>query len=44
MDVIVGGVDTSMNSELIEAEAKWAPLCRRHFQIHFREWKRLNFD
>ena len=28
----------------IEAETKWPPFSRRHFQIHFREWKCINFD
>ena len=23
---------------------KWPPFCRRHFQMHFHEWKVLNFD
>ena len=27
----------------IEAEAKWRPLTR-HFQLHFLEWKCMNFD
>ena len=25
-------------------EAKWLLLSRRHFQMHFREWKYMNFD
>ena len=28
----------------IEAETKWPPFRRRHFQMHFPEWKYLNFD
>ena len=28
----------------IEAEAKWLPFCRWHFQKHFLEWKCMNFD
>ena len=28
----------------IEAETKWTPFCRRHFQGHFLEWKCLNSD
>ena len=28
----------------IEAEAKWPPFRRRHFQIHFCLWKRSHFD
>ena len=28
----------------IEAETKWSPFFRRHFQMHFREWKCMNFD
>ena len=28
----------------IEAETKWTPFRRRHFQVHFREWKYLNSD
>ena len=24
---------------LIEAETKWLPFSRRHFQMHFLEWK-----
>ena len=27
----------------IEAETKWPMFCRRHFQMHFREWKHLIF-
>ena len=27
----------------IEAETKWPSFARRHFQMHFPEWKRLNF-
>ena len=27
----------------IEAETKWTPFRRRHFQIHFRKWKCYNF-
>ena len=26
------------------AETKWAPFSRRHFQVHFLEWKCLNSD
>ena len=28
----------------IEAETKWTPFRRRHFQVHFLEWKCLNSD
>ena len=28
----------------IEAETKWPPFSRRHFQIDFLEWKHMNFD
>ena len=28
----------------IESETKWSPFCRRHFQVHFVEWKLLNFN
>ena len=28
----------------IEAEIKWPPFSRRHFQMHFPEWKYMNFD
>ena len=28
----------------IEAETKWPPFSRRHFQMHFLEWKCMNFD
>ena len=28
----------------IEAKTKWTPFRRRHFQVHFREWKCLNSD
>ena len=28
----------------IEAETKWTPFRRRHFQMHFLEWKYVNFD
>ena len=27
----------------IEAETKWPPFGRGHFQMHFLEWKHLNF-
>ena len=27
----------------IDAETKWTPFCRRHFQMHFLEWKYMNF-
>ena len=27
----------------IEAETKWTPFSRRHFQVHFCEWKCMNF-
>ena len=32
------------NWKLIEAETKWTPFLRRHFQVHFLEWKCLNSD
>ena len=28
----------------IETETKWPPFRRRHFQMHFLEWKLLNFE
>ena len=28
----------------IEAETKWTPFCRWHFQMHFLEWKCMNLD
>ena len=28
----------------IEAETRWPPLCRRHFLMHYLEWKCLNFN
>ena len=28
----------------IEAETKWTPFRRRHFQMHFLEWKCMNFE
>ena len=28
----------------IEAETKWTPFRRRHFEVHFIEWKCLNSD
>ena len=28
----------------IEAETKWTPFSRRHFQMDFLEWKCMNFD
>ena len=31
-------------SKHIEAETIWTPLRRRHFEVHFLEWKYLNFD
>ena len=30
-------------NQLIEAETKWPPFSRRHFQIHFLQWKCMNF-
>ena len=30
--------------EHLEAETKWPPFSRRHFQTHFLEWKCMNFD
>ena len=27
-----------------EAETKWTPFTRRHFQMHFLEWKYVNFN
>ena len=30
--------------EHIEAETKWPPFSRRHFKMHFLEWKNKNFD
>ena len=31
-------------SSHIEAETKWSPFSRRHFQMHFLEWKHISFD
>ena len=31
-------------SQHIEAETKWPPFSRRHFQMGFLEWKCMNFD
>ena len=28
----------------IETETKWPPFSRRHSQLNFLEWKRMNFD
>ena len=28
----------------IDAETKWPLFSRRHFQVHFREWKCIHFD
>ena len=28
----------------LEAETKWPPFSRRHFQTHFLEWNCMNFD
>ena len=28
----------------IEAETRWLPFSRRHFQMHFLEWKYMNFN
>ena len=30
--------------ESIWQETKWTPFRRRHFQVHFREWKCLNYN
>ena len=30
--------------QLLEADTKWPPFRRRHFQWHFLEWKYMNFD
>ena len=24
---------------LMQAKTKWPPICKRHFQMHFLEWK-----
>ena len=34
----------SNNGFNIEAEIKWPPFSRRHFQVDFLEWKCVNFD
>ena len=34
---------TSFSTSKIEAETKWPPFRRRHFQTHFLEWKFMNF-
>ena len=39
-----GVVCSAMVSFHIEAETKWTPFRRRHIQMHFREWKCMNFD
>ena len=31
-------------SKQIEAETKWPPFSRRHFRMHFLEWKCINID
>ena len=28
----------------IEAETRWPTFCRQHFQVHFLEWRYMNFD
>ena len=36
---------TSVGNALTHwAETKWPPFSRRHFQVHFLEWKCMNFD
>ena len=30
-------------SQHIEAETNWTPFRRQHFQMHFLEWKYMNF-
>ena len=34
----------NVNFKHIEAETKWKPFRRQHFQMHFLEWKCLNTD
>ena len=40
---IPGGGGTRNIHQHIEAETKWPPLARQHFQVHFLEWKLTNF-
>ena len=37
-------IHTTMTIEHIWTETKWMSFRRRHFQVHFREWKCLNSD
>ena len=37
-------VDIPSCYQLIEAETWWTPFCRRHFEVHFLEWKSVNSD
>ena len=34
----------STTSSHTKAETKWAPFCKRYLQMHFLEWKSINFD
>ena len=36
--------NSSSTSLHIEAETKWSPFCRQHFQMHFLKWKYMNSD
>ena len=40
VECMVGGCSLYQYSE---AETKWPTFCRRHFQMHFLEWKCMNF-
>ena len=38
------GICKRSSCKHIEAETKWPPYCRQHFQMHFLEWKYMNFN
>ena len=41
---MTASVDASTCPQHIEVETKWPPFSDRHFQMHFREWKCIDFD
>ena len=37
-------LDPIAHAQHIEAETRWPPFSRRHFQMHFLQWKCINFN
>ena len=38
------GILQHQNGQHIEAETRWPPFSRQHFQMHFLQWKYMNFN